>query len=127
VKDFEHNDHIFFVGKKERDMLPNYYSAADLFVFPSKTDTFGMVVVEAQACGLPALVSNEGGPQEIIKDGESGYILREISVDYWRRRMIDYMKLCQSDPEKVNQMSKRAVELIKKRGSWDKLIENLST
>ncbi|MBN2018479.1 MAG: glycosyltransferase [Candidatus Cloacimonetes bacterium] len=123
-KDFSHNDHIIFTGKKDREILPNYYSAADLFVFPSKTDTFGMVVVEAQACGLIAFVSNEGGPQEVIKDGESGYILREVTVDYWRRRMLDFMKLCDNEPEKVRQMSKRAVDLSKKRGGWNKLIES---
>jgi hypothetical protein len=46
------------------------YASADVFVFPSSTDTFGNVVLEAQACGLPVLVSDEGGPQELI--GSSG-------------------------------------------------------
>lgn len=125
-QDFAHNTNIIFTGKKERETLPNYYSASDLFVFPSRTDTFGMVVVEAQACGLPALVTNEGGPQEIIKDGETGYILREISVDYWKRRMLDFMKLSQENPEKIQDMTKRAVETSQKKGGWDKLIDNFA-
>jgi len=125
-ENFKHNDHIIFTGKKEREILPNFYSASDLFVFPSKTDTFGMVVVEAQACGLPVLVSNEGGPQEVIKDGETGFILRECTVDYWKRRMMDFMKLCNEDPDRVEHMIKRAVELAHKRGGWDKLIDTIS-
>jgi len=125
-ENFEHNTNIIFTGRKDREDLPNYYSASDLFVFPSRTDTFGMVVVEAQACGLPALVTNEGGPQEIIKDGETGYILREISVDYWKRRMLDFMKLSEKKPEKIQEMTKRAVESSQRKGSWDTLIDNFA-
>ncbi len=124
--DFKHNKNIIFTGRKDRELLPMFYSATDLFVFPSKTDTFGMVVVEAQACGLPALVSDEGGPKEIIKDGETGYILREVTVDYWKRRMLDFIKLCKENPEKIQQMNKRAVEGSQKNAGWDKLVDSIS-
>jgi glycosyltransferase involved in cell wall biosynthesis len=46
---------VRFLGRVDYSSLPEIYSSADLFVFPSTTDTFGMVVLEAQACGLPAL------------------------------------------------------------------------
>jgi glycosyltransferase involved in cell wall biosynthesis len=52
-------------------------ASADLFVFPSRTDTLGNVVLEAQACGMPVLVSDAGGPRENILDGESGFVCRE--------------------------------------------------
>ncbi|PCK00544.1 MAG: glycosyl transferase [Zetaproteobacteria bacterium] len=55
-----------FVGKKTREELASYYRAADVFVFPSKTDTFGIVLIEALACGLPVAAYNVIGPKDII-------------------------------------------------------------
>ena len=66
---------ISFTGCLRGDDLSRAYAGADVFVFPSLTDTFGNVVLEAQASGLPAIVANEGGPQEIIADGETGYVI----------------------------------------------------
>ena len=57
---------------------PQAYASADVFVFPSTTDTFGNVVLEAQASGLPVIVSDQGGPRELFKDGQSGFIVKEI-------------------------------------------------
>lgn len=74
--------------------LPEVYSAADLFVFPSTTDTFGMVVLEAQACGLPAVVSDRGGPQEIIEDHKTGLIAQSGSIDSWVEGIVFLKNMC---------------------------------
>ena len=55
-----------FVGKKTGEELANCYRSADLFVFPSRTDTFGIVLIEALACGLPVAAYNVTGPRDII-------------------------------------------------------------
>lgn len=55
-------NNIFFHGKLDHQALPLSLSGCDIFVFPSNTDTFGMSVLEAQSCGLPAVVSDAGGP-----------------------------------------------------------------
>ncbi|MCB9983472.1 MAG: glycosyltransferase family 1 protein [Rhodospirillales bacterium] len=55
-----------FVGKKTGQNLADHYRSADLFVFPSRTDTFGMVLIEALACGLPVAAYNVTGPKDII-------------------------------------------------------------
>ncbi|HEV3074810.1 MAG TPA: glycosyltransferase, partial [Thermoanaerobaculia bacterium] len=57
---------ILFTGFLHGEDLARAYAGADVFVFPSTTDTFGNVVLEAQAAGLPAIVSDRGGPQEIV-------------------------------------------------------------
>lgn len=57
-----------FVGKKEGEELGAHYRSADIFVFPSRTDTFGMVLVEALACGLPVAAYNVTGPRDIITE-----------------------------------------------------------
>ena len=65
----------YFLGYRNDGQLAPLYAGSDLFVFPSRTDTLGQVVMEAQACGLPAIVSNEGGPKEIVADGVTGLVL----------------------------------------------------
>ncbi len=61
-----------FLGWLAGDELPRAYASADLFLFCSRTDTFGQVLVEAGASGLPSVAVNEGGPSSIVIDGETG-------------------------------------------------------
>jgi glycosyltransferase involved in cell wall biosynthesis len=65
-----------FTGFLSGEELSQAYASADVFVFPSTTDTFGNVVLEAQASGLPVIVSDQGGPRELIRDGMSGFIVK---------------------------------------------------
>jgi glycosyltransferase involved in cell wall biosynthesis len=73
----KHYDHpqITFTGYLYGEELAQAYASADMLVFPSLTDTFGNVVLEAHACGLPAIVSDEGGPQEIVQSHQSGIVV----------------------------------------------------
>jgi glycosyltransferase involved in cell wall biosynthesis len=63
-----------FTGYQHGEKLQRGYASADIFVFPSATDTFGNVVLEAQASGLPVIVSDVGGPRELMSDGETGVV-----------------------------------------------------
>jgi glycosyltransferase involved in cell wall biosynthesis len=65
-------DRATFLGWLDGDDLPRAYASADLFLFCSRTDTFGQVLVEAGASGLPVVAVNEGGPASIVIDGETG-------------------------------------------------------
>ncbi len=73
-------EHATFLSWLEGNDLPRAYASADLFVFPSRTDTFGQVLVEAQASGLPVLAVDEGGPRDLIEDGVTG-LLRPPRTD----------------------------------------------
>lgn len=64
-----------FLGYQGGDELSRIYANSDLFLFPSRTDTLGQVVMESQASGLPALVTDAGGPQHVIQDGRTGHVL----------------------------------------------------
>jgi glycosyltransferase involved in cell wall biosynthesis len=70
-------------GAVDNAELPNIYAGSDLLVFPSTTETFGMVVLEAHACALPAAVSDVGGPQEIVVDGVTGRVLPAGDETAW--------------------------------------------
>jgi glycosyltransferase involved in cell wall biosynthesis len=74
-----------FLGYQNDHQLGRLYASSDLFVFPSRTDTLGQVVMEAQASGLPVLVSNEGGPKEMMAEGLSGLALPATDPAVWCR------------------------------------------
>ncbi len=78
---------IAFPGFVKGKELARAYASADVFVFPSTTDTYGNSVLEAQASGLPALVSDEGGPKEIILPEQSGLVLPGHDVRAWQKAM----------------------------------------
>jgi len=69
-------DRAHFTGVLRDEALSRAFASADLFVFPSLTDTFGNSVIEALASGLPSLVSDEGGPSEIVVPGACGEVFR---------------------------------------------------
>src|SRR5437667_1804252 len=70
-----------FTGYLRGKELATAYASADIFVFPSTTDTFGNVILEAQACGVPVIVSDSGGPKELVEDRTNGLITRSRDVD----------------------------------------------
>jgi glycosyltransferase involved in cell wall biosynthesis len=67
---------VCFSGELSGDDLAQAYASSDIFVFPSATDTFGKAVLEAQASGLPVIVSDEGGPREVMRSNETGLVFR---------------------------------------------------
>ena len=73
-------EHATFLGWLEGDELPRAYASADVFLFPSRTDTFGQVLLEAQASGLAVVAVDEGGPRDLIEDGVNG-LLRPARTD----------------------------------------------
>ena len=63
-----------FVGYRFGKELASYVAGGDVFVFPSKTDTFGLVMLEAMACGLPVAALPVTGPIDVVRDGETGIL-----------------------------------------------------
>lgn len=66
---------ITFLGLVKQDILPFFYSAADLCVVPSYYESFGLVLLESLACGTPVIATKVGGAKGVIRDGETGYVL----------------------------------------------------
>ena len=69
-----------FVGLKKGTELAKYYASADVFVFPSKTDTFGIVIIEAMACGTPVAAYPVTGPIDVIEQNITGFMDENLSV-----------------------------------------------
>jgi glycosyltransferase involved in cell wall biosynthesis len=80
---------VHFAGVKAGKELAEFYANADFFLFPSGTDTFGNVVVESLASGTPAIVTDKGGPQDIINTAKEkcGWILQFENMDAWKNQL----------------------------------------
>lgn len=66
---------VTFTGAVPQDRLNVYYNAADVFVLPSYYESFGLVALEAMACGVPVIASRVGGPKNFVKSGVTGYLI----------------------------------------------------
>ncbi len=75
AKDLDIQDSVTFTGSVPQHRLPAYYAAADVFVLPSHSESFGLAALEAMACGTPVVVSRVGGLKTFIKSGETGYLV----------------------------------------------------
>jgi glycosyltransferase involved in cell wall biosynthesis len=116
---------VYFLGKIKREKLPEIYSAADLFLFPSTTDTFGMVVLEAQACGVPALVTDKGGPKNIILPEETGYTLPINEPNAWISKIEEIISSININNYEWNLKKQKAIENAKRRFKWEIVLQSI--
>jgi glycosyltransferase involved in cell wall biosynthesis len=99
---------VRFLGFRYGEELAKIYASSELFVFPSITDTLGQVVMEAQASGIPVLVSDEGGPKEVVENGRTGLVIDADDVSAW----IDAIVSLSSDQERRVAMGAAAHEFM---------------
>ncbi len=78
---------VSFVGPQPQDALPAYYAAADVTVLPSYYESFGMVALEAMACGSPVIASRVGGLVTTVRDGVTGFLVPDGDVDALAERV----------------------------------------
>jgi glycosyltransferase involved in cell wall biosynthesis len=118
-------DRVAFAGRVDHGALPALYAASDLFVFPSATDTFGRVVLEAQACGLPAIVSDQGGPQEIVLNGRTGFVARARDLPDWSRKVEHVLSMMSDAPSLYRALRNEARRHIADRYDWTDLEDSI--
>jgi glycosyltransferase involved in cell wall biosynthesis len=107
-----------FTGFLDGEQLSEGYANMDVFVFPSETDAFGNVAQEANASGVPAIVTNQGGPKFIVRHNENGFIAED------KEDFIKFSIRLMEDPEKLSKMKKAAREFALSR-SWDSVFEGV--
>lgn len=108
-----------FTGYLDGENLAQAYASADLFVFPSTRDTFGNVVLEAQASGLPVVVSAEGGPRENLIPGQTGLIVSSTTPEAFTQAILEIVRT----PGLLRKMQLQAREYMEERSfeqSFDK-------
>lgn len=102
--------------EKPSDDVLSFYAAADLYVGPSLEDSFNLPILEAMACGLPVIASAEAGASEMIRDGETGLILRDPQ-DYLRLSQM-IRRLCGDEALRVA-MGEAASQYAATNCSWE--------
>lgn len=104
---------VVFLGKRGQDTLPYYYSAAEALVMPSHYESFGMVALEAMACGTPVIASQVGGLAFLVQDGVTGYSIPDQDPE----ALADCLKKLLGDSSVRGEMGKRAAEYAREY-SW---------
>jgi glycosyltransferase involved in cell wall biosynthesis len=102
---------VTFTGVLKGEALAQAYASSDLFVFPSATDTFGNVVLEAQASGLPVIVTDKGGPCENVLPNETGLVVPAGDPDALLRAIIHLIDA----PERIQYMRRKARAHVESR------------
>jgi D-inositol-3-phosphate glycosyltransferase len=109
-------DVVTFLGKRSQDTLPYYYSAAEAVVMPSQYESFGMVALEAMACGTPVVASQVGGLAFLVKDGETGYTVPAGDPEALCHRL----KMLINDKELQQKMGEQAF-IFAQEYDWEKI------
>jgi glycosyltransferase involved in cell wall biosynthesis len=100
---------IYFAGFSQREQLAGYYALADLFVFPSHSDTWGLVVNEAMACGLAVICTDVAGcVADLVTQDWNGCVVRSRDVN----QLADSMEALGSDPDLLSRMGNHSRERI---------------
>ena len=106
------SEYIHFLGKKDRDFVYSELCKYDLMCHPARYEGFGLVVAEAIAAGVPVLVSNSGGPFEIIQQGKYGLYFENGNIDSLIHELRRFINLSSDIVEKKSIEAKNHVEEV---------------
>ena len=112
---------ISFIGAVDQQELPLYYNASDVLVIPSYYESFGLVALEAMACGIPVIASRVGGLPTTVKDSKTGYLVPWRCPDPFA----DKLQIILNNQSIHDAMSRSAIELSLQM-KWSKVAEDLA-
>lgn len=122
VLDLGIQDFVTFAGRQGHDALPTYYTAADVCVIPSHYEPFGLVAIEAMACGTPVVASDVGGLKFTVLPEETGLLVPPQNVDAFTGAIGRVL----SDELWAKKLRKRASERVQQNFSWASVAVQLS-
>ncbi len=111
---------VTFMGYLSGERLSQAYASADIFVFPSRLETFGLVVIEAMAAGLPVAASRVGGVAEIVSEGATGYTFASGDTE----AIVAGISKIASDGENMRRMGAEARAYAEGQ-SWDAIMDEV--
>ena len=116
TRDLGLENSVTFLGRIDHHDLPRYYSAADIFVLPSHTESFGLVGLEALACGTPVVSTRVGAMDRIVRSGETGYLVNSADP----RSLAEGIELLMAQI-RVGLISRPAIRNSVIQFSWEKV------
>lgn len=114
------SDYVDFMGAKNQTELESEYKQHDLFLFPTKYEVFGMVLLEALYFGCVVISSEEGGPKTILDNGKNGFLMKNFDVDEWVEQIIKIYKH-EYDIECIMRNARNSVKI---HYNWDESAED---
>jgi UDP-glucose:(heptosyl)LPS alpha-1,3-glucosyltransferase len=108
---------VIFTGPVNKEKMISIYLAGDLYIMLSKFDTFGMVVLEAMAAGLPVIISSNVGAKDLVQEGENGFIIGDTTDSNYIAAKIDL--LCD---EKIRRPLAQAAYQTATQNTWDHVV-----
>jgi len=115
-------DQVHFLGHVDHSRMPAHYATADLFVLPSRMESFPLVLVEAMACGLPVVATRVGGIPEVVEEGVTGLLVLPDDP----QALAEAISCLLDDPEKMREMGAKGRERAKECFTWDKTAERVA-
>ncbi len=109
-----------FTGKLINSDLSKIYASCDIFLFPSITETFGNVVLEAMASGLPVVAAAKGGPAGIVREGETGFLVEPKKIKEFAKKLA----ILVDDPATRKKMGKNAIAYARSQ-KWENLCREM--
>jgi D-inositol-3-phosphate glycosyltransferase len=109
---------VIFLGLVKQEILPFFYSAANLCVVPSYYESFGLVVLESLACGTPVVATRVGGAESVIRHGETGYVVRNNDSCHLADKIALFLSTSNGDTEFVSTVRASVVNY-----SWSNITE----
>jgi D-inositol-3-phosphate glycosyltransferase len=113
---------VTFLGMRQQNELPPYYSAAQAVVMPSQYESFGMVALEAMACGTPVVASGVGGLLYLVRDGRTGYHIPDSDP----QALAEKLQKLLSDERLRQELGRHAANLAHAY-SWERITDQVST
>ena len=113
------NGDIIYKEKVQQKELPEIYGKAEVFLFTSNYEIFGMVLLEAMYFGLPVVSSMNGGASMLIEDGKNGYVIETFDLETWTQKLEDILR----DRDKRARMGECAREKILRNFTWERIAE----
>lgn len=129
VKEYAKNlnveEGISFIARKDQSELPEVYGEADLFVFPTNYDIFGMVLLEALYFGVPVISSKNGGSETLLKNVQCGKVIERFDVDEWTSAIVETLENRQLRSQMSQNGHKEILESFTWKAIASKMISDL--
>jgi glycosyltransferase involved in cell wall biosynthesis len=117
------HDRVTFAPRVAEEEIRDFYSAADAFLFPNDRQTWGLAVLEAMACGCPALVSRGSGVHEVLTDQDNAILFSPRSPEELARKI----ELLVSNPGLRQEIAQKGMKLARDTYNWDRFAEQIET
>lgn len=121
INEHDLKDHVRYLGRIDHEQLPSIYRSLDLFIFPTRFESLGLVGLEAMAAGVPVIASDIDGPNDYVKDNENGYLVESESVIQLVNKIKRYFSLSPYEKHRMSESARSTACSYRSQSTHEKL------